>query len=148
MKTKQINTNFVKWLSAEEMHNDSKDWLLELKFLNDEYLFFEDLIKWNTLQLIDFQSYSKSKEIIENFSASKNTNDELIKLIQKHENNLQVVVDDVDDLKEEAYKKEHKTLLILLKNHVLEHRALKLHLFDILKKIKKTEKQKRLIALE
>jgi hypothetical protein len=45
MKTKQINTNFVKWLNAEEMHNDSKDWLLELKFLNDEYLFFEDLIK-------------------------------------------------------------------------------------------------------
>ena len=143
MKTIQVNTNFIEWLSAEEMHNDSKEWLLELEFLNDEYLFFEDLIKWNTLELIDFQAFSKSKEIVETFSSAKNTNDRLIELVKKHENSLDVLVDDVDEpKKEEAYKKEHKILLVLFKNHLREHRALKSNLFNILKKIKKTEKQK------
>lgn len=149
MKTTPVNTNYIEWLSAEEIHNNSKEWLLELEFLNDEYLFFEDLIKWNTLQLIDFQSYSKSKEIVENFSTSRNTNNTLISLIKKHENNLEILVDGIDELnKETAYKKEHKTLLISVKNHLKEHRILKLRLFDILKKIKKSEKQKRIIDIE
>ena len=29
MKATQTHTNFVKWLSAEDMHNDSKEWVLE-----------------------------------------------------------------------------------------------------------------------
>jgi hypothetical protein len=149
MKTTNINTNFIKWLSAEDLHTDSKEWILELEFLNDEYLFFIDLIKWYTLQLIDFQDYSVSKKITENLSNSKKTNDELYKLVRKHENNLEILVDGINQLKEEkAYKEEHKTLLFLVKNHLKEHRELKLNLFDILKKIKKLEKQKRIIDLE
>ncbi|MDN3618295.1 MULTISPECIES: hypothetical protein [Polaribacter] len=147
MKIKHVNTSYIKWLSAEEMHNDSKEWRLELEFLNDEYLFFEDLIKWNTLQLIDFQSYDKSKEIIEKLSNSIKTNDALIQLVQKHENNLEVIEPEGDKQKE-TYKNEHKTLLILFKNHLKEHRELKLNLFDVLKKIKKEEKQKRIIDVE
>ncbi|WP_158839912.1 hypothetical protein [Polaribacter sp. L3A8] len=149
MKITPVNTRFIKWLSAEEMHNDSKEWLIDLEFLNDEYLFFEDLIKWNTLQLIDFQSYSKSKEFIEILSNSKKTNDKLIELVKKHKKGLEVLVDVKDEpKKEEAYKTEHKTVLVLFKNHLKEHRALKLNLFEILKKIKKTEKGKRIIDVE
>jgi hypothetical protein len=147
MKIKHVNTSYIDWLSTEEMHSDSKEWRLELEFLNDEYLFFEDLIKWNTLQLIDFQSYSKSKEIIEKLSNSIKINDALIQLVQKHENNLEVLEPKVDK-QEEIYKNEHKTLRILYKNHLKEHRELKLNLFDILKKIKKAEKQKRIIDVE
>ena len=139
MKITPVNTSFIEWLSAEELHNDSKEWILELEFLNDEYLFFEDLVKWNTLQLIDFQSYSKSKEIVEVLSDSKKTNDKLIELVRKHENNLLALVDSADESK--AYKKEHKTLIVLFKNHLKEQRELKLSLFYILKKIKKNEKK-------
>ncbi|WP_166383886.1 MULTISPECIES: hypothetical protein [unclassified Polaribacter] len=148
MKIKHVNTNYIEWLSAEEMHNDSKEWRLELEFLNDEYLFFEDLIKWNTLQLIDFQPYAKSKETIEKLSNSIKINNQLIQLVRKHENSLQVLIDGINVSKEEAYKKEHKTLLILFKNHLKEHREFKLNLFDTLKKIKKVEKQKRIIDVE
>jgi hypothetical protein len=149
MKIKQVNTNFIEWLSAEEMHNDSKEWLLELEFLNDEYLFFDDLVKWNTLQLIDFQSYSKSKEIIDVLSSTKSTNDKLIELVKKHENNLQVLVDGIEKPNEEkVFKEKHKTLIVLIKNHLTEHRELKQTLFNVLKKIKKTEKQKRIIDVE
>ena len=142
MKITPVNTSFIEWLSAEEMHNDSKEWILELEFLNDEYLFFEDLIKWNTLQLIDFQSYSKSKEIVEVLSNSKITNNTLIELIRKHENNLVILVDGINNTKEDKfYRKEHKTLIVLFKNHLKEHKAIKLNLFEILKNIKKNEKK-------
>ncbi|MGJ8744286.1 hypothetical protein [Polaribacter sp.] len=149
MKTTYVNTNFVNGLSVEDLHNDSKEWLLELEFLNDEYLFFEDLIKWNTLQLIDFQSYAKSKDIIEILSSTKKTNDQLIKLVKKHEKDLEVLVDEIKKPTVElAYKKEHKTLVVMFKNHLKEHRLLKIHLYDIFKKIKKIEKQKRILAIE
>lgn len=147
MKKANVNTGFIEWLSTEEMHNDSKEWLLELEFLNDEYLFFEDLIKWNTLQLIDFQSYAKSKAIIDVFSSAKKNNDTLIASVKKHENSLGILDDEVDKTKE-TYKKEHKVLLILFKNHVKEHRELKLKLFDVLKEIKKKEKQNSVLDVE
>ena len=149
MKTIQGNPKFIKWLTATDMHNDSKEWLLELEFLKDEYLFFVDLINWNTLQLIDVQAYYKSKRIIDTLSRSKKTNEELYKLVRKHENNLEVLVLEIEHPeKEEAYKEEHKALLMSFKNHLKEHRELKADLFDILKKIKKNEKQKRLIDIE
>ncbi|ARV15844.1 hypothetical protein [Polaribacter sp. SA4-12] len=149
MKTKQENPNFIKWLTAADMHNDSKEWLLELAFLKDEYLFFVDLVNWNTIQLIDVQAYYKSKRIIDTLSKLKKTNEELYKLVQKHENNLEVLVLEIEHPeKEEAYKKEHKALLMSFKNHLKKHRELKANLFDILKKIKKNEKQKKLIDIE
>jgi hypothetical protein len=144
-----VNTGFIKHLSTVEMHNNSKEWLLDLEFLNDEYLFFEDLIKWNTLQLIDFQAYSKSKEIVESFSSAKTNNDKIIALVKKHENKLEILLSGINHQKvEQAYREEHTTLFVLFKNHLKEHRILKLKLFDVLKKIKRAEKQKRLIDVE
>jgi hypothetical protein len=148
MKTTQINTDFVKWLSVENMHNDSREWILELDFLNDEYLFFEDLMRSYTLQLIGLQDFSKNKKIIDTISNSRKENDNLKKLIRAHENKLDIFADGIHRLKEKAYKNEHKSLIVLFKNHLKEHRGLKFNLFNIIKKIKKTEKQKRLIDVE
>jgi len=149
MTVTKINNHFIKWLTIQDLHTDSQEWILELDFLNDEYFFFIDCIKWYTLQLIDFQDYSVSKKIVETLSNSKKTNTELYKLVREHQNDLEVLVDESNELKEEiVYKEEHKALLFLLKNHSKEHKELKLNLFDILKKIKKIEKQKHIIDLE
>ena len=149
MKATQTHTNFVEWLSAEDMHNDSKEWVLELEFLNDEYLFFEDLMRSYTLQLIDLQDYSKNKKIIEAIGNSRKENDNLKELIREHENKLEILIDGVDQPnEEEAYKNGHKSLLISFKNHLKEHKELKYSLFGIIKEIKKKEKQKRLINVE
>jgi len=149
MKTTQTHTKFKEWLSVEDIHNDSKEWLLELAFLKDEYLFFEELMKSYTLQLIDLQDYSKNKKIIDTISNYKKENNNLIKLVQEHVNKLEILVDGINKPKEEeAYKKGHKSLKVLVKNFLKENKVLKLKLFNIIKKIKKTEKQKRLIDLE
>ena len=113
MKNTQMHTRYVEWLNADEMHNKSKEWLSELKFIKDEHLFFEDLIKSYTLELLEPQKYVHNKEIIDAINKSKKRNNLLIDAIKVHKNKLQIMVDNKEQPKEEeAYKKEHLDLII------------------------------------
>ena len=71
MKTIQTRARYVEWLSAEDMHKGSKEWLSELEFVKDEHLFFEDLIKSFTLQLINPEKFAHNKEIIDAINKSQ-----------------------------------------------------------------------------
>ncbi len=146
MKTIQTQANYVEWLSADQMHEASKEWLSELRFIKDEHLFFEDLIKSFTLQLISPEKFSHNKEIIDAINRSQKKNNFFIEAVKVHENKLEIMVDGVNQLKEEeAYKKEHRDLIIKISEFKKNYRILKTQLFDILKTIKKEEKQRRLI---
>ena len=146
METTQTQANYVEWLSADQMHKASKDWLSELRFIKDEHLFFEDLIKSFTLQLINPEKFSHNKEIIDALNRSQKKNNLFIETVKVHENKLQIMVDGIDQLKEEeAYKKEHRRLIIDISDFKKNYRILKTQLFDIIKSIKKEEKQRRLI---
>ena len=52
MKNMYTKANYVEWLSAEVMHEASRKWLSELRFIKDEQLFFDDLINSYTNHLI------------------------------------------------------------------------------------------------
>jgi len=137
---------FIEWLSAEDMHSNSKEWLSELEFIKDEHLFFEDLIKSFTLQLIELQDFSENKKIIDAISSSNKENETLIKVVKKHEKNLKIMVDGIDQpKKEETYKNEHIDLTLIVHKFLKNYKLLKVELFDLIKNIKKTEKQKRLL---
>lgn len=146
MKTLQTRARYIEWLSAEEMHKGSKEWLSELEFIKDEHLFFEDLIKSFTLQLIKPEKFAHNKEIIDAINKSQKRNNLLIEAVKLHENALHIMVDGIDQLNEEvAYKNEHRGLIIKINEFLKHYRSLKLQLFDIVKKIKKEEKIKLLI---
>jgi len=146
MKTIQTHARYVEWLSAEEMHKGSKEWLSELEFVKDEHLFFEDLVKTFILQLIQPEKFANNKEIIDALNKSKKRNNLLIEAIRLHESALHIMVDGIDQLnEEEAYKKEHRGLIIKISEFLKHYRTLKMQLFDAVKKIKKEEKQKLLI---
>ncbi|WP_299124360.1 hypothetical protein [uncultured Winogradskyella sp.] len=141
MKTIQTNARYVEWLSADEMHNESKEWLSQLEFVKDEHLFFEDLIKSYTLQLIHPEKFAHNKEIIDAINKSQKQNNYLIKAIIVHESKLQILVDGINQPKEERrYRNEHKALINRINDHLKHYRSLKSQLFDIVKKIKKEEK--------
>lgn len=143
MKT---NVNYGEWLSAEQMHLDSKEWLSELKFIKDEHHFFEDLVKSFTLQLISPEKFSHNKEIIDALNRSQKKANYFIEAVKVHENDLQIMLDGVNELeKEDAYKKEHKGLITEIAEFKKNYMILKTQLFSILKRIKKEEKQRRLI---
>jgi len=146
MKTIQTHARYVEWLSAEEMHVGSKEWLSELEFVKNEHLFFEDLIKTFTLQLIKPEKFAHNKEIIDAINKSQKRNNLLIQAVKLHENALHIMVDGLDQLnEEETYKKEHRGLIIKISEFLKHYRSLKMELFDIVKKIKKEEKQNLLI---
>ena len=146
MKTTQKNLRFVKWLSSEEMHEASKQWLSELNFVKDEHLFFEDLVTQFTSQLIAFGNFSSNEEIIDAINLSQKQNNTLIEAVKIHKNELQIMVDQIDQLEEErAYAKEHSDLIIAITKFLKEYRSLKTQLFDIIKNIKKEEKNRYLL---
>ncbi len=146
METMQTYARYVEWLSVDEMHKGSKEWLSQLEFVKDEHLFFEDLIKSYTLQLIQSEEFAHNKEIIDAINKSQKRNHLLIEAVRVHENKLQILVDGIDQPKEEeAYKKEHRGLIIKISEFLKNYRSLKMQLFDIIKNIKKEEKRGRLI---
>ena len=146
MKTTKTEVKYVEWLNAEDMHEASKKWISELSFVKDEQQFFEDLIKSYTLQLLDSQNFPKSKEIVESLNKLQKKNYTLIKMIKTHENKLQIIVDGIDQLKEEkTYKNKHRALILDVSKFLREYRKLKTQLFDIIKVVMKKEKQKHLL---
>ena len=147
MKTIQINTKYIEWISAEEMHEGSKKWLSELQFMADEHLFFQDLVKTYTLQLLNTEEFSDTVEIIDVLNRSQKRNNELIELVKYHEKGLKIMVDGIDQPKEEsAYKSDHKQLVITMSEFYKEFTDLKTQLFQIIKSSIKKDKQERLLG--
>lgn len=143
----QFKTKHTEWFSAEEMHEHVQDWLSELEFLKDEHLFFEDLVKTYTLQLIDTKKFSSYKEIIEAIKHSEKRNNILIDAIKVHGNELKILLDMIDNAKEEeGYKKEHRNLINLVSEFLKDYQSLKSRLFTAIKNILKKEKQQRLLG--
>jgi hypothetical protein len=144
MKKSQLK--YIEWLDTDEMHEASKEWLSELNFIKDEHLFFEDLVTQFTSQLLAFDNFSNNKEIVDAINRSQKRNNTLIEAIKIHENELQLMVDGIDQLEEEkAYTKEHSDLIIATTDFLKEYRTLKTQLFDIIKNIKKEDKNRHLL---
>ncbi|ULC57911.1 hypothetical protein MBM09_08255 [Flaviramulus sp. BrNp1-15] len=146
MKTKKVKVKYDAWLSPEIMHNASRKWLSELEFAKDEELFFDDLVKSYTLQLIDSKHFSESKKIVDRLSKIQKETEKLIEIVKTHEVDLKIMVDGINQLAEEdAYRKEHGKLIIIISEFLEKYRTLKTELFTLVKGVIKEGKQKRLL---
>ena len=143
MKTHDI----MEWYSADELHEASQNWLVELAFIKDEHLFFEDIFSTFTLQLIEAKGFEEKTEIIDAINYSQRLNNNLIKEIKKHDKDLKLLVDGIDQREKEMnYKREHRKLMAKVDEHLKEYKLLKTQLFSIIKEVFKREKQKKSIA--
>lgn len=146
MKTIHTNAKHTEWLSAEDMHYASKQWLSELEFCKEEQMFFEDLIRSYTLQILDNNHFQESKIVVEDLSKNVKETETLLKAIKIHEEKLSIMVDGINQIEEEkAYKKEHRNLTELTFEFKKRYQNLKTKLFDIIKTVIKESKQKRYI---
>ncbi len=142
MKITSPNIRYVEWQSAEEIHKTSKEWLSELLFIKDEHLFFLDLIKMFTLQLIEPEKFDSNRELIKAITASQKKNKILIEAVKTHENDLKILVDGINQINEEkAYIKEHRGLILELTKFLNEYKVLKTNFFEVIKSIKKDQKK-------
>lgn len=146
MKTGKQKYSYIEWLSGEEMHEISKKWMSELKFVKDEQRFLDDLVKSYTLQLVDKKVFDKSRKIINEISKAEKEVVVLMKKVQSHENLLEIMINDIDELiMEKAYLETHWQLTDKIEQYMINYRNLKSALFRIISGLMKKSKQKRLL---
>ncbi|MBT8265139.1 MAG: hypothetical protein KJO41_03425 [Bacteroidia bacterium] len=134
------------WISPESMKLSTDGWLSELQFIKDEQLFFTDLIKNYTLQMIEKKHFEESKKLVEHISQLQKKNKVLLSAMRMHKNELEIMVDGIDQLKEEEnYKKKHLDFIKLMNKYLKEYKALKSDIFKLIKEIMIEEKNKRLL---
>ncbi|MEX0290977.1 MAG: hypothetical protein AB3N14_17875 [Flavobacteriaceae bacterium] len=137
---------YIEWLSAEEMHESSILWFSTLKFIRDEQLFLNNLVKSYTLQLVDSKIFEESKRTIAALQSLERDLVSLFKKVQAHENQLEIMTDDIDQLKmERAYIETHKELQLSMHEYEKRYREIKEKLFGLISGILKKSKQKRLL---
>ncbi|MCX2720100.1 hypothetical protein [Lentiprolixibacter aurantiacus] len=142
----ETKPRYIEWISPEEMHKATLSWISELKFVRDEQLFLNGLVKSFTSELIEHNIYDKSKEIVGAILDAENEQNALLKQVEVHENQLEIMIDDVDQPKmEKAYRDSHLELMKLMGSYLEGYRALKRELFNLLSEIIKKEKQNRLL---
>ena len=146
MKIKEKTHRYIEWISPDDMHGETVQWLSELKFAQDEQLFLNSLVKHYTTQLVDTKYYEESKEVVGLILDAENEVKVLMKKIQVHENQLEIMVDDIDQPRmEQAYKETHKELMTTMDSYLANYKELKKRLFVLISKVMRSEKQKRLL---
>lgn len=147
MKTKKQIYRYLEWKSPDEMHQTSLEWISELKFVKDEQMFLNDLVRSYTLQITSLGIFEESRILITAISNSELEVELLLKKVRVHENQLSIMLDDVDQPKmEKAYTETHRDLIFTIDKYVTEYRRLKGSLFKMILKVMKKEKQKRLLG--
>lgn len=146
METKANKRKFREWFSADELHEESKKWLSELKFTKDEQKFLNNMVKDYTLDIIDSDMFKTVQPVVESLNKAEKDLEDLFKKVQLHENQLQIMVDDVNqDKMEAAYLDTHNDLAMEVSDYFVKYRDSKTRIFDIVSNVIKRKKQKRLL---
>lgn len=146
MKSKTSKGTFREWFSAEELHQESKKWCSELKFARDEQKFLNHMIKDYTMDILDSDMFNTVQPVVTSLDKLESDLVQLFKKVQLHENQLQIMVDDVDQSKmENAYLDTHSELAKEMADYFSKYRESKNRIFTLVSKVIKKKKQKRLL---
>ena len=133
----------MEWFSADEMHEHSKKWLSELSFIRDEQEFLKNLIQSFAIKSLTKLEFTRINDFKNAITENRRRLNLISKRVQKHMNQLEIMIDGVNQLEmEKAYKKTHKLLYQKVNNYLLDYRTVKEKGFAQLASILKTAKQK------
>jgi hypothetical protein len=146
MEINRSNIKYIEWRTTEDLHEDIVNCISELRFIRDEQQFLEDLIRSYTMDLLGGDLYEKSKEVIGKLSDSRKALTPLQRKLIAHNNNLEVLLDENDIPCEiEDYKEDHYQLMFEVASYYSKFKKVKRRIFNLIKKIMKDAKQKRLL---
>lgn len=135
------------WKSGSEMHEDAKQWISELKFIDSEHHFFEDLLAKYFLQLSEEEHYGQGKSLVKELVVNRDKNGELLKTVTDHNNHLIVLLDGKNEFeKEDRVKGEHSALEKQMQEHHQRFRDLKSHTFELVGSIIKEIRRDHLLG--
>lgn len=132
MKTQKLHVTYLKWFSADDIYETSKNWNSELYFIKDEHHFFEHLFQQFSKNFIKSKELFKIKRIIYDISQLKEECTILLWIVSKHINNLNLLIDDVNQIKEEKiYKETHQQIFEAMNDFLIKHKEFKKTIFKI-----------------
>ncbi len=128
-----------------ELHEDSKQWLSEINFIQDEIRFLDHLLGSNYLSLL---SNYKSKKEVEKFIFKLNDEkallEDLITTIDKHERDLDRLIRSKSVQSNSHFLAHHKQLDELIEQFLKKYKKLKKRIFQAVEEIKRDQKKKQL----
>lgn len=143
MKTNKKEYSYAEWFSAEEMHEHTKKWFSELAFIKDEQQFLNHLIQSFAIKPVDKKEFGQINDFKNAIAENRRMLNPIFKQVQKHMNQLEIMMDDVNQIEmEQAYQKTHKKLYRKMNDYLLNYRTIKERGFVKLSSILKTAKQK------
>ena len=143
-KTKIRKDWYGRLKSKEELHDNSKNWLSEINFVNDELRFLDHLLGSNYIDFLEFGLNNKIEKLIKSIKEEKKTGTTLKKLIENHEKILSGLID-TDSVSSNAnYMDIHKKLEFEMILYNKKYKKLKRQIFEVVEKVMVKKAQKKL----
>jgi hypothetical protein len=146
MEINRAHIKYIEWRSIEELHEEILNCISELRFTKDEQQFLEDLILNHTMGLLAGKSYELSRNIITRLTKSRNRLGPLLKKMMSHNNDLQYLLDEINNIEEmEDFKKLHNQLMSEFVVYNSQFKKVKKQIFKLIKQILKEKRQMKLL---
>lgn len=143
-KTKIKKDWYGRLKSKEELHDNSKNWLSEILFVNDELRFLNHLLGSNYIDFIEFGLNNKIEKIVKSIKEEKKIGATLQKLIQNHESTLSDLINNDSVTSNANYMDVHKKLEFEMIIYNKKYKKLKRQIFDIVENVMEKKVQKKL----
>ena len=131
--------------SIEELHDDSKLWMSEVSFINDELHFFNDLLSTYYIDIVDSGLSEEIKKIIKKITQEKESYNAFMKLIQYHEKLLSKLIYTGSVTSNPNYLKMHQDLEFKVDAYIKNSKLLKKQIFSIVEAQMRKKEQKKLL---
>lgn len=146
MDTQNNHTNYLEWKDAEESHAQCLNWISEISFIKDEHKFFEDILKEYTLPVLESNLLEKARALVLQLTQMEQQENILSQRLTAHRNDLKILVDDIDQIKEEnRFRDEHLKLEEDILNFKERNRLLKKEMFETISSALKKSKKNRFL---
>lgn len=143
-KTKIKKDWYGRLKSKEELHDNSKNWLSEILFVNDELRFLDHLLGSNYIDFLEFELNNKIEKLVKSIKEEKKIGAALKKLIQDHERILSDLIDTDSVTGNANYMDVHKKLEFEMILYNKKYKKLKRQIFEVVENVMEKKAQKKL----
>lgn len=137
---------FYKYFDSHPMgkvHLESRQAMLELNFISDERHFFDELFHTYSFQFIVNEDFARNKDLLTEWGNLQKRNAELIESLLNHDNRIEILLKNEQNISEVKYVLWHKNLMNDIEDHLAKYKELKQAIFDIIKGFMKQAKHER-----
>ena len=131
--------------SEQELHQDSKQWISEINFINDEVRFLEHLLSAKYIDCLAAGLYKKIEELVHKLKEQNKIGKTLKIVISEQEVILVDLIKNNNVLSNKNFIENHKKLEFEVNYYMKKYKRLKKQIFDIVENVMKQKVQKKLI---